>query len=122
MNTRPICILPGNGTLSFTKKEKAPFAPLCMRKKAELYLKFTQKKSFRQEKLPFSCLKIEVSLSSGSYFYNRKLLLQFTIIFDLFFSMLFCIFFIRALTDDIPWSCLCLKIDLSYIFSYDTDT
>lgn len=87
MNTRPICILPGNGTLSFTKKEKAPFAPLCMRKKAELYLKFTQKKSFRQEKLPFSCLKIEVSLSSGSYFYNRKLLLQFTFFVFFYFEL-----------------------------------
>ena len=74
MNTPPICILRATELCLSQKKEKASFAPLCMPQKAEPYLKFTQKMPFMQEKLLFSCMKTEVFLASGPYFYNRTLL------------------------------------------------
>ncbi len=82
------------GTLSFTKMKSLHMFRFRVRKNTGLLLKFTQTAVLFQDTSIFFSLEIELSLSSGSYFFFRKLLFHFT----LFPLSYFCLFERRVLS------------------------
>ncbi len=64
--------------MSFTKMKSLHMFRFRVRKNTGLLLKFTQTAVLFQDTSIFFSLEIELSLSSGSYFFFRKLLFHFT--------------------------------------------